>query len=262
MNQLQLRTDLKQMEEQFAMALPEHIKPSHVQRVVMTEVQKNPKILDCTKDSILRAVTEACQMGLVPNSVQGLAYMIPYGKTCQLIPGFRGLIKLCLQSGLVRSIRAAEVREHDEFSVQQGSSWRLIHNIDITKDRGDVVAYYAVAELPGGSTDFEVMSEPDVTRFIEKIGKKSSEVWKNHREEMAKKTCIRRLVKRLPMEGDRIEHTRLAAAADYADDSTVGMRFNQDIQEWEYQSGDPEANPSASDLNKRTENPEVAENVA
>ena len=106
MNQLQLRTDLKQMEEQFAMALPEHIKPSHVQRVVMTEVQKNPKILDCTKDSILRAVTEACQMCLVPNSVQGLAYMIPYGKTCQLIPGFRGLIKLCLQSGLVRSIRA------------------------------------------------------------------------------------------------------------------------------------------------------------
>ena len=61
MNQLQLRTDLKSMEEQFAMALPEHIKPSHVQRVVMTEVQKNPKILDCTKDSILRAVTEACQ---------------------------------------------------------------------------------------------------------------------------------------------------------------------------------------------------------
>ena len=52
MNQLQLRTDLKSMEEQFAMALPEHIKPSHVQRVVMTEVQKNPKILDCTKDSI------------------------------------------------------------------------------------------------------------------------------------------------------------------------------------------------------------------
>ena len=40
------------------------------------------------------------------------------------------------------------------------------------------------------------------------------------------------------------------------------MRFNQEIQEWEYQSGDPEASPSASDLNKRTEDPEVAEKVA
>ncbi len=253
-----LRNHLVKMEDQFSLALPKHIKPDLVQRVVMTEVSKNPKILDCNKESILRAVTEACQMGLVPNSVQGLAYLIPYGKQCQLIPGFRGLIKLCLQSGLVRSIKGAEIRENDDFSVEQGSNWRLVHKIDITKDRGKVIGYYASAELPGGASDFEVMSESDVTEFLEKIGKKTSEVWKNHRAEMAKKTCIRKLVKRLPMEGDRIEHTRLAAAADYADDSTVGMRFEQDLGEWVYQDGDPEANPSADDLNKRASIPETA----
>ena len=72
MNKDDLRTDLVKMQPQFEIALPSHIPPDLVTRTVTTEVSKNPKILDCTKESIFLAVTEACQMGLVPDSVQGL----------------------------------------------------------------------------------------------------------------------------------------------------------------------------------------------
>ena len=85
-------------------------------------------------------------MGLVPNSVQGLAYLITFGKTCNLSQD-SGALSNSASSLVWSDPSGRQVQEHDEFSVQQGSSWRLIHNIDITRDRGDVVAYYAVAEL-------------------------------------------------------------------------------------------------------------------
>ena len=98
------RDTLTKMEGQMRMALPNHITPEKVQRVIFTELQKNPSILKCTKTSILTSVMEACQLGLVPNSVQGLAYLIPYGNRCQLITGYKGLISLALQSGRLASI--------------------------------------------------------------------------------------------------------------------------------------------------------------
>jgi len=259
MNKDELRTDLVKMQPQFEVALPKHIPPDLITRTVTTEVSKNPKILDCSRDSIFLAVTEACQMGLVPDSVQGLGYLVPFNKKCTLIPGYRGLIMLVRQSGLVNSIQTSEIKENDKHSVKKGTAWRLDHEIDITKDRGKTIGYYASAVLPGGVADFEVMSESDVEEFMLKIGKKSSEVWKQWREEMAKKTCIRKLCKRLPMDPRKPEHTRLAAAMDYAeDDSTVGMRFNKTVGEWMYQTSDPESDPGNDDLNERAEMPEVS----
>jgi len=258
MNKDDLRTDLVKMEPQFKVALPGHIAPDLVTRTVTTEVSKNPKILDCTKESIFLAVTEACQMGLIPDSVQGLSYLVPFNKKCTLIPGYRGLITLVRQSGLVKSIHTSEIKENDVVSIEKGTAWRMHHPIDITKDRGKTIGYYASAILPGGVVDFEVMSESEVDEFLGKIGKKGSEVWKQWREEMAKKTCIRKLCKRLPTDPSKPEHTRLAAAMEYAEDNTVGMRFNQKVGEWMYQTGDPDAAPSTDDLNERAEIPEVS----
>jgi hypothetical protein len=45
---------------------------------------------------------------------------------------------------------------------------------------------------------------------------------------------------------------------EYAEDNTVGMRFNQKVGEWMYQTGDPDAAPSTDDLNQRAEIPEVS----
>ena len=75
-------------------ALPEHISPEKIKRIVMTEFNKNPRLANCTQNSILRSVMEACQFGLEPNSVTGTAYLIPYKRggveECQLQIGYKG----------------------------------------------------------------------------------------------------------------------------------------------------------------------------
>ena len=91
----------------MAPLLPSHISPQKVQRIVLTEVQKNPAIMKCSKGSILQSVMEACSMGLVPNSIEGLAYLVPYGNKCQLQPGYKGLMKLAMQSGHLQRFGAS-----------------------------------------------------------------------------------------------------------------------------------------------------------
>ena len=69
MSLAQCRETLGVMEPQMEMALPDHITPQKINRVIMTEISKNHRILKCTKESVLTSVMEACQLGLVPNSV-------------------------------------------------------------------------------------------------------------------------------------------------------------------------------------------------
>jgi recombination protein RecT len=57
----------------------------------------------------------------------GEAYLVPYKETCQLIPGYQGLMKLARNSGLVEDIYAHEVRAKDRFEMTLGLERDLIH---------------------------------------------------------------------------------------------------------------------------------------
>src|ERR1700733_5345712 len=108
---------LEGMKAQFAMALPDHIKPESMVRVALTAVQNTPKLLECDRNSFFLAVLRAAQLGLEPDGILGQAYLIPYGEQVQLIPGYKGLIDLARRSGEVSNIIAKEVCRNDEFSV-------------------------------------------------------------------------------------------------------------------------------------------------
>ena len=48
----------QQMRPQFQMALPKHLAVDRFLRMALTCVQKNPKLLDCTQESLLAALLE------------------------------------------------------------------------------------------------------------------------------------------------------------------------------------------------------------
>src|SRR5580698_617148 len=83
---------LDQSKGQIANALPRHIDADKMMRVVMTSLQKNPALMDCDQGSVIGAVIEASQLGLMPDGILGEAYLVPYRGKCQLQPGYRGLI--------------------------------------------------------------------------------------------------------------------------------------------------------------------------
>src|SRR5688500_12783632 len=69
---------LAKSEQQLAAARPKGIPASYMMRVVLTAVQRTPALLECTPVSLLGAVFQAAQLGLVPDGVLGQAYLVPY----------------------------------------------------------------------------------------------------------------------------------------------------------------------------------------
>lgn len=179
--------------------LPAHLNPDRLIKIAITAAAKNPKILDCDRESIMLSVMQAAELGLEPGGALGEGYLVPYGRTCQFIPGYRGLISLARRSGQIVSIEAHEVYEQDEFTVEFGLDPKLIHRPTLKSERGEVVAFYAVARIVGGGVQYDYMTRADVDAIRKRSRAGSSGPWVTDYNEMGKKTVIRRLFKTLPV---------------------------------------------------------------
>lgn len=189
---------LDKYKDQIAAALPKHLTPDRMSRIVTTELRKVPKLLQCNPKSLFGAVIQASQLGIEPGSALGHAYLVPYGKDVNLIIGYRGMIDLARRSGQIVSIVARTVHEHDEFAYSFGLEDKLEHTPS-TGERGAVTHVYAIAKLVGGGVQWEVMSAGEVEAIRAQSKAGNAGPWVTHWEEMAKKTVIRRLFKYLPV---------------------------------------------------------------
>ena len=104
------------VKKQLALAVPRHLSVDRLLRVAMTSIQRTPKLLDCTQQSLLACVMTCAQLGLEPDAFLGQAYLVPYwnGKKsayeAQLIPGYRGYIALARRYLLDRGRRKEKYR--------------------------------------------------------------------------------------------------------------------------------------------------------
>jgi len=193
-----LHSSLAKMEAELVKTIPKHIDPKKAIRVLLTSVRKNPKLLDCTPESVMGCLMEASTLGLMLDGVTGEAYPIPYKNQCQLIAGYKGLMKLAYQSDRVLSITSRTVHEKDKYEIVQGIDERITHIPSNDADPGEPVAFYAVAKLKGGGVKTEWMWKAEVDRIRNAAPGKNSDAWINHYDEMGKKTVVRRICKTLP----------------------------------------------------------------
>lgn len=200
-----LRGLLDKMQGQIKMALPRHLTPERMTRVVMTAVGRTPKLLECDSRTLIAAVMAASELGLEPSSVLGHAYLVPLwnGKTkrneVNLWVGYKGLLELARRSGQISTIAAYAVHERDEYDYRLGLKPLIFHRPYRGSDAGDVVAFYAVASLKDGGVQFSWMWREDVDKVMKDSpsGGKGGP-WASHYEEMGLKTVLRRLCKLLP----------------------------------------------------------------
>ncbi|WP_129692339.1 recombinase RecT [Gottfriedia acidiceleris] len=196
----QVSSYLKAYEGTFRQIAPKHFNTERFQRIALSEIRKNPKLLDCNLPSLMSAVLQSVKLGLEPG-LFGQAYLIPYGKEVQFQIGYKGLIELAQRSGRIAKIQAREVYEHDEFEVSYGIDDTIIHKPKLDGDRGDVRLYYAVAWFKDGAAQFEIMSKSDVENHRDKFSKtKNYGPWKENFDAMARKTVLKKLVNQLPMD--------------------------------------------------------------
>lgn len=218
---------VERLKPQLALALPRHMTAERMARIVLTDMRRVPKLMECTPQSLAGAIMASAQLGLEPGNGLGHAYLLPFDKRakvggqwqtvateCQIIIGYRGMIDLARRSGQIVSLSARVVHERDHFTYRYGLDETVEHVPHAGEPPGAMTFVYAVAKLKDGGVQFEVMSRAEVEAIRAKSKAGSSGPWVDHFEEMAKKTAIRRLFKYLPVS---VEMSRAVTMDEQAD---------------------------------------------
>jgi len=179
--------------EQCRLALPAHLTPERMVRVMCTSMLRNPKLLDCRQESLVEALMICSQAGIEPDGRN--AHLIPYGDKVQVIFDYKGLVAIAERNG-VESIYADKVCDNDQFEafVEEGAK-KLKHKVDWRKPRGNAYAYYASC-IRNNRLDYEVMTKDEVDAIRKRSKASGSGPWVTDYDEMAKKTVLRRMSKR------------------------------------------------------------------
>lgn len=199
---------LEKKKGSLAAILPKHMTAERMIKIALVSASRQPDLLQCTPASVLQALMIASQIGLEPGGAFGHCHLVPFyndtikKKEATFIAGFKGLIELARRSGQITNIEAHVVHEKDEFFVRYGTDPLLRHQPALIADPGPVIAVYAVAIPKDGKPQFDVMTKAQVDKIRAGSKLKDGAPWKNHYEEMARKTVIKRLCKYLPMSSE------------------------------------------------------------
>lgn len=198
-----LRDLVKRQMPAIQQALPKHVDSERFARMALTTFANVQGLIDCTPQSLILGMMQAAGWGLDLDHQLGLAYLIPYGRDAKLIIGYRGLIKLALQSEQVKRVWARPVYETDleapgRFEVVYGLEDSITHVPNLSKPKGKLIAVYAVADLGDGVKHFDVMTIAEVDLIRARSRASKSGPWVTDYEAMALKTVIRRLAKFIP----------------------------------------------------------------
>jgi recombination protein RecT len=194
------------MTREFETALPSAIPADRFIRTVVTAVQMQPELLEADRRTLMSACMKAAQDGLLLDGREaGLSVYKDRkngGVTVAYMPMVGGILKKIRQSGEISSIRAHVVYEGDQFEYELGDEERIIHKPNLAKQGGNPLAVYAIAKFRDGDIQREVMSHGQVQKIRAKATGIGKACWDTEWGEMAKKTVIRRLAKRLPSSND------------------------------------------------------------
>jgi recombinase, phage recT family len=191
--------------KQFATALPKHINTDRFVRIAITTIRQNPKLAQCSQESLLGALMVSAQLGLEPGTL-GQCYLIPYGRECQFQIGYKGMIELLRRSGQLKDIYAYSVYENDDFEITYGLDRNLIHKPNLA-NKGDFLGCYCVAILKDDTRAFEYMTKEEIEAHAKKFSKTfGNGPWKTDFEAMSHKTVVKKMLKWLPLSVEFLEN--------------------------------------------------------
>lgn len=198
---VRLKGQLDRNKGQYATALPKGFDVERFLRVAITEMRRVPNLQKCTIVSLMGSLMQAAQLGLEPDGLLGRAYLVPYGDQATLIVGYKGLVDLARRSGQIVSIEAHAVHEGDEFEYSYGLNPVLRHvPADPESDAPrKLIAAWALARFVGGGHQIDVMRRNEIESIRRKSKAGTSGPWREHYDEMAKKTVLRRAAKLWPL---------------------------------------------------------------
>lgn len=200
---------LESRKDAIATVLPKHLDADRLLKIALVAVSKNDLLMKCSHTSILQSVMTAAQLGLDCGGALGSAYLVPFYikqkgcYECQLVVGYRGLIDLARRSGQIASIEARIVYQNDVFELDYSiDGTQFKHQPCLDGDPGPMRLVYGIAKLKDdGGHQFEIMTKAQVEKIkaLSQTGRDNKGPWRDHYDEMARKTVVKRLAKYLPI---------------------------------------------------------------
>lgn len=206
------------MERMIAAASPSYMRAdaSRLAQSMIVEMGKQPKLLAATARSLIGCLLQASSLGLQFGGPLGQAYLVPYwnGKQrvqeAQIQVGYKGFIFLGHNSPVVTAYDAHPVFEDemDSFEIGHGTDEYVRHRPALrgVRSEANLVGCYAYWISRDGRKQVEWMTKDELLAHRDKHAatkthdNKEASPWWQHFVEMSRKTVIRRIGKRIPMQ--------------------------------------------------------------
>lgn len=213
--------------------------------VVLQAASSSPKLAECTPGSILAALCVSAQIGLVPNTALGHAWLVPFGnrrkqgstyitiQEATLIIGYQGMVKLVHDASGI-ALKAAPVYAGEPFEYNRAAAPPVtLHRHALEGKRGDLTYAYCLAYHPNGTTTGEVYDRTFVHErrqrsksygYRDRDGNfvvKKDSPWVTDPAPMWMKTAVRDFTKLVPKGNDR--RLERAIEIDNLDDAHLGQ---------------------------------------
>jgi recombination protein RecT len=195
-------------------------------QLCVSTINKEPKLAECSPESVLSCFMKCSALGLEPSAVDGLgrAYILPFGnknsrtgeKDATFIIGYKGIIDLARRSGELKSIHAQAVYQGDDFDAwedETGQHFRFHAASCADHSEKTLTDVFVNVQLVNGGFVFEHMTKQEVDQIRRRSKSANNGPWVSDYEAMAKKTVIRRVFPNLPVSVN-------AASAVGADETT------------------------------------------
>jgi recombination protein RecT len=158
---------------------------------------------------------------MAPDKASNRAHIIPYGDQATFQIGYKGLKELAERHAAVRVVFPPEaVYAKDKYTIQLGMEPKLEHIPHHEPARGEIVAFYCVADLADGAPRvFKWMWRHEVETIRDRYSKaykrdRKESTWATDFAAMGRKTVQIQLCKQLPSTPELAEAVGLQERAD------------------------------------------------
>lgn len=203
-------------------------------------VAKTPKLLTVAPASVVMALYQCAELGLVPGGGLGHGWIVPYGNNAQWVTGYKGLIYLAAKAKVVKAVRTVCVYQHEKdagaFKHREGGAPILEHEV-LPPPEGQapkLIAAYCRMLLDDGQVDFHVMYLHKLLEHRERSsGYKNalqygkSHPWTTDFDAMCMKTTIRMALKNAPASSEAEWGERLGKAFEREDEEVEDAAWEE-----------------------------------
>lgn len=173
---------------------------------VVSAVNNNPALQECTNQSILSAALLGESLNLSPSPQLGQYYMVPFndkskGKVAQFQLGYKGYIQLAIRSGQYKKLNVLGIKEGELIRfdpLNEEIEVRLIEDEE-AREQAPTIGYYAMFEYTNGFRKAMYWSRRKMEAHALKYSKgyqakKGYTFWEKDFDGMAYKTMLRQLI--------------------------------------------------------------------